>query len=266
MNHRMYHIICLALVLLFVSCEDKTDWDLNEKGRITVADCIITNELKQQELRLYESSGTLNGTVTGISGATVTISDGVNEHLFTEDPDEPGHYLSQNPFRATLDITYRLVISYANRSDTAFAQMAAITPMEALDIQASDSLFRVFYHESPSASMMEIYYDWSQDTEYTASYGSATASETFYTLNDIEAGNIFAPDRQVIRFPHHTNIIRRKYSLSKTHQDFIRGLLLETDWRGGLFDAEPGNVPTNFHNGLHGWFGACMVLSDSTQF
>jgi hypothetical protein len=73
----------------------------------------------------------------------------------------------------------------------------------------------------------------------------------------------FGPAKQEIWFPAGTTLIRKKYSLTKSHQEFIRSLLIETEWRGGLFDMEQGNVLTNFSHGTRGWFAACMVISDT---
>jgi hypothetical protein len=73
----------------------------------------------------------------------------------------------------------------------------------------------------------------------------------------------FAPAKQEVLFPEGTMVYRKKYSLSEDHQSFIRSLLIETEWRGGLFDVEHGNVQSNFTNGTLGYFGVCQVLSDS---
>ncbi len=96
------------------------------------------------------------------------------------------------------------------------------------------------YHDSQDASMTEVYYDWSATPDYCTRYGFCEASEVYYTLYNIDAEKIFAPDRQVITFPENTRIIRKKYSLSPAHQQFVRALLLETEWRGGLFDCRTG--------------------------
>ncbi len=183
-----------------------------------------------------------------------------------EDDTEAGKYVSVVPFRATAGIIYRLTISLGEKADTAYAEMFGITPLDDIDIAPKDSLYHLVYHESQDASMMEVYYDWSAMPDFCSKYGACEASEVFYTLDNIDAEKVFAPDRQIISFPEKTRIIRRKYSLSTAHQQFVRALLLETEWRGGLFDAEQGNVPTNFSHGLRGWFGACMVVSDTTDF
>jgi hypothetical protein len=40
--------------------------------------------------------------------------------------------------------------------------------------------------------------------------------------------------------------------------------MMETEWRGGLFDVERGNISTNLSEGAIGYFAASTVLSDST--
>jgi hypothetical protein len=265
----MYKFIIIfsaALFLMLVSCEEKTTWDLQSSEIVGVADCILTNELRTQELRLYRSSEKLNELPAGISGAVVEINDGRQTVNFVEDDTEKGKYVSAIPFRATVGIIYRLTISLGGKADTAFAEMTGITPLESIDIAPKDSFYRFIYHESQDASMMEVYYDWSATPDFCVRYGFCEASEVYYTLDNIDAEKVFAPDRQVITFPEKTRIIRRKYSLTPAHQQFIRALLLETEWRGGLFDAEQGNVPTNFGHGLRGWFAACTVEIDTSVF
>jgi hypothetical protein len=183
-----------------------------------------------------------------------------------EDSVEPGRYFAEIPFRASAGNRYRLTIALGSEKDTAYAEMTGVTPLGPVDIAPYDSLFHLIYHDSPQASMTEVYYDWSADPGYRDRYGASQASEVYYTLDNIDVEKEFAPDRLIIPFPKHTRIIRRKYSLSIDHQQFIRAILLETEWRGGLFDSEQGDVPTNFHQGIRGWFAACSVVSDTTSF
>jgi hypothetical protein len=266
MKNAAHLLAWLAISLLVLSCEQKTDWNLEASEEFLVADCLITNEMKHHELRLYRSVVKLNQPPEGFSGVTVELSDGSNVVSFEEDPEDPGRYIAAIPFMASAGKIYRLTLSYQGRSDTAFASMTGVSPLETIDIAVSDAFFRFVYHQSTPASMTEVYYNWSAVPQYVEQYGAYQAAEVFYSLDNIDVSKEFAPDKQKILFPHKTQIIRRKYSLSEDHQWFIRSLLLETEWRGGLFDVEQGNVPTNFHQGVHGWFAACMVLSDTTFF
>jgi hypothetical protein len=260
--------LSLLLMLLFMlsSCEEQTSWDISPAQKFPVVDCIITNEYKSHELRLYWSGQDLNQKPEGITGAVVRVSDGTHEVAFEEVPGEAGRYLSAIPFRASAGNEYRLTLSYGGKADTASASMEAVTPLEALVIEPYDSLYRIVYQSGNSPSMTEVYYDWSADGTYCQKYGYCMASEVFYTLDNLDISQQFAPDKQILLFPEETIIIRRKYSLTSEHQRFIRSLLLETEWRGGLFDTEPGNVPTNFRHGVRGWFATCMVLADTTVF
>jgi hypothetical protein len=266
MNKSIISLSVLVLLLPALSCEEKTTWDIQSSDTFAVADCILTNELKQQELSLYRSAGNLNETPAGVSAAVIEVSDGSQVINFREVGTGTGKYVSSIAFRATVGKIYRLTISLGNKTDTAFAEMKGIAPLEAIDITQKDSTYRLVYHETKDASMMEVYYDWSAMPEYCTRYGYCEASEVYYTLDNIDAEKIFAPDRQIISFPKKTQIIRKKYSLSAAHQEFLRDLLLETEWRGGLFDAEQGNVPTNFSHGIRGWFGVSMVETDTTEF
>ena len=86
----------------------------------------------------------------------------------------------------------------------------------------------------------------------------------YYTLDVIDVNQIFAPDKEEIIFPKGAKFFRRKYSLSEKHQEFLRSLLSETDWRGGFFDVAQGNVKTNLSSGAVGFFAVSMVQTDIT--
>ena len=267
MNKQFLHIIALlTLTPLVFNCERQTSWELQSGNEFLVADCIITNEMKNHELRLYRSAERLNQLPEGFPGVTVWLNDGSDSVSFTEDIDVPGRYVSVTPFIAAAGKLYRLTLAYNGRSDTAYAAMTGVSPLETIDIAPTEGAYRFVYHQSIPASMTEVFYNWSADTQFCQQYGACQAAEVFYSLDNIDVSKEFAPEKQVILFPHKTQIIRRKYSLSEEHQQFIRSLLLETEWRGGLFDVEQGNVPTNFHHGVRGWFAACSVVSDTTYF
>lgn len=260
---RFYNIAIIVLVgLMVLSCEEKINWNLQSSDPVLIVDAIFTNEFKAQEVKIYSSYQQLNDSTFFISGATVKASVGNIEYNFTAALDKPGVYYSE-PFAIAYDQVYELEINYDDIYTRAFARGAYISELRTDTIVQNDSgLYHYVYTGSNLPAMTEIYYNWSHDTDYCQFYGNCYAAETYYTLNVIDIGEEFAPEKERIYFPSGTTITRRKYSLSAEHQDFIRSLLIETEWRGGLFDVEYGNVPTNFNNGVRGWFGICMVLED----
>jgi hypothetical protein len=51
--------------------------------------------------------------------------------------------------------------------------------------------------------------------------------------------------------------------MTPEYAEFIREVLQETQWQGGLFNTIPANVPTNLSPGGAGFFAVCGVYSIS---
>jgi hypothetical protein len=200
-----------------------------------------------------------------VSGAEVLVSDGVNAFSFVESKTEPGIYLSV-PFQAAINNTYRLIINLNDNQYAAFSQVEPVTPLGELSIAWDESkkMYRYFPGNEGKPSMTEINYNWSAAQAYCDTFGSCYAQETFYVLDNIDVNAVFGPEKQIIYFPVGTELIRNKYGITYKHQQFLRSLLIETEWRGGVFDVLQGNVPTNLSNGALGYFAACTVVSDTT--
>jgi hypothetical protein len=254
----------IFLVLLIVGCEVEYPWKLQSDNTQTlVVDGILTNELKAQIIKLSLVNPGINMPYQPVSGAAISVSDNTHLYIFSESSQEPGSYYS-TPFQAVVDKNYVLKIGVQSSIYTASAYMVAITALGQIKIIRDKNLYRYNDVKYGNPAMIEVFYDWSSDTAYCSSYGSCQAQETFYVLNNVDVNKEFGPSKDTIFFPKGTKIIRKKYSLSEEHQDFLRSLLMETEWRGGIVDVQQGNVSTNISNGARGFFGACMVLSDTT--
>jgi len=66
-----------------------------------------------------------------------------------------------------------------------------------------------------------------------------------------------------VRFPPGTIVHREKESVNALYGEFLRGVLSETDWRGGMFDVLPGNARTNLAGDAIGFFTASDVIRDT---
>jgi hypothetical protein len=252
------------LLALLAGCEVEYSWNLRSKNINTiVVDGILTNEMKTQCIKISSVNAAMNQAYVPISGATVTVSDSVNLYPFSESLSEPGSYYS-SPFQAFVGKTYYLNIVYQSITYTAKANMASITALDSLVLNKSNDLYTYSQGKTGDPAMTEVFLDWSTVPAYCTTYGHCTAQETFYVLHNIDVNKEFGPEKEIIYFPAGTRITRRKYSLTSEHQAFLRSLLMETEWRGGIFDVQQGNVNTNISNGGFGFFAACMVLSDST--
>jgi hypothetical protein len=84
-----------------------------------------------------------------------------------------------------------------------------------------------------------------------------------YTLNGVDVNKLFKPAQEQVRFPPGTRVFREKESVNGWYGEFLRGVLSETDWRGGMFDVLPGNARTNMQGEAIGFFTAAEVIRDT---
>ncbi len=260
-------IYYMLVLLLSLSCGEKeVDWEIQSDGQERlVVDAIITNELKAQEIFLSRTNQDLNQPSVPVSGAEISVYEGSSRHDFTESESARGTYYSE-PFQAVVGNTYRLIINLQGNQFVATAQTESVSQLGEPIVywDESQSLFRYYPEAYGKPSMTEVFYDWSTSEAYCDTFGSCYAQQTFYVLDNVDVNDEFGPEKQVIYFPSGTELVRRKYGITDEHQQFLRSLLIETEWRGGIFDVLQGNVPTNLSNGAVGYFAACSVVSDTT--
>jgi hypothetical protein len=110
------------------------------------------------------------------------------------------------------------------------------------------------------ASMWEVLVDWSGISGYEQADSTQThARMLFYTLPTLDVSEIFAPRMEATLFPKGAVITERRYSLTPGYAAFVREMLLETNWTGGLFSVVAANAASNLSSGATGFFGVCSV-------
>lgn len=256
----------ILLVLLLLGCnEEPIDWKFDSKDlNRVVVDGIITNELKAQLIQLSHTNSQINEGLQPLIGASVWVDDNTLVYEFAESASEPGNYYS-TPFQAVIDNIYYLTLIHEADTFEAYADMVPVTAQNPTYIQydTSSYLYHFVYTGSRNPAMTKVYYNWSANPDYCEQYGNCYAQETFYNLDNIDVNALFKPETEAIEFPLETIILRKKYSLTEAHQKFLRSLLMETEWSGGIFDVQHGNVSSNMSNGALGFFAACMVVVDT---
>lgn len=256
-------------LIFLVSCTEKIEWDLKyQDADVIVVEAKITNETKPHKVKLSWPLEEMNGEPEPVTGALVQINDGRMIHSLSEDVTNPGIYLTEADFAAEVNRGYQLRIRYGDRLITAIAFTRAVTPFQFMRpyvVQTSPKLYEAYIGESdggPAIVRMEL--DWSHVRGYdTLAFEDSHALIYHYTLNSVDVNRIFSPDKEHVRFPPGTKVFREKESVSREYAEFLRGILSETDWRGGVFDVLPGNALTNLSEGAVGYFTAAEVIRDS---
>ena len=114
--------ICILLALIFVSCEEVIDVDLDTAAPRLVVDASIKwvkdTDGNEQLIRLTTTAPYFSDSVPVVSGATVFVTDDNNNTFqFTEDP-QSGYYTCSN-FVPTINATYTLTIISQGQTYTA---------------------------------------------------------------------------------------------------------------------------------------------------
>lgn len=258
----------IGLILVLFSCEERIDWDLQtRKLPVLVVDGMITNERKPHCVSLTKPVTELNQPPQPVSGALVAISDGDSVLMLNEDIARPGYYYTDSTVQGVVGKIYYLYIRINNIEFGARAMMYPVDPLQPLKyhrIAENNNFYELNYRESSDPSMMKVYLDWSHLADQNDKE-KAKAYIHYYTLKSIDVNELFKPDRERVVFPAGTFVLRKKFSLSPDYREFLRSMLMETEWKGGVFDVLPANVKSNITGGrAAGFFAASTVISDTS--
>lgn len=264
-NKNIIGFLFLTCLLQLSACLEATEWNLkpgeNEK---LVVESILTNEEIIQVVKLSTSYDDLNGSGQPVSDATVSISSFAETINFSP-IGASGIYQSDFPFACQKDVPYTLNIQWQNEDYTAISALSFISPLKEITFQnigQTDSLeileVAPLYHPLEQA-FYEINLDWS----HIIAGDSSRAKMFFYTFRTVDAPELIRPPREQVIFPRGTILIEKKFGLSDGFAEFLRALVLETEWKGGAFDEASSSLPTNISNGGLGYFSVCSVLSDT---
>jgi len=265
----IYVLIATASILL-LGCNEHVDWELKyQEVDILVVEGKISSELKQHEVRLTRPLYEMNGTPDPVSGAQLDIFDGRVHYILSEDPERPGIYRTDSLFAAKLNQFYQLRIRHENKRISAVTFMREVGPFQDMNVypvQSDPPLLEAYISDSEEPSIVRVELDWSSVAGYVGLPDSATHAVIYhYTLNGVDVNKMFKPPQEHVRFPPGTIVFREKESVSPWYGEFLRGILSETDWRGGMFDVLPGNARTNMEGEAIGFFTAADVLRDTIK-
>jgi len=268
---KRFYIFLIALILLN-GCEKAFDWTFEEEDiEIPVVESIITNENKIQEVRLSWVRSAPNNNINPITDAVVSVQVGNTTYAFYHDTTEPGLYKSQQAFIGIVDVALKIDVLVGSNLYSGSDIMIPVTPSQKGIFKAvnnSDSIFEIvsaastFSSSEPAMWILDI--SWSGLPAYMhLPADSCKARLYYYDLKTLDVSQVFAPEKQRIQFPKGALVVQTKYSLSQEHALFRRSILLETEWRGGLFDVSPGTIYSNIKGGATGFFGTSSVVKMS---
>jgi hypothetical protein len=261
-------MLLLTLLVFLASCNEETiPWDLQtHRPDLLVVEGVLTNERKAHEIKITRPVADPLEDPEPVQDAVVAIFDGTNARLLTQA--SPGIYRTAPNFRAVYNRLYTLYILHRGIEYTASSYLVPVRPLDQLSyrsVTGQENRYALELHETDDVSMVEIWLEWSHLPGFSqAPEGETRARIVYYTVKSIDVNKMFKPGKERVIFPAGTKVVRRKYSMNPYQEEFIRTLMAETEWRGGLFDVQPGNVKTNLSDGAVGYFSVSMVVADSS--
>ncbi len=264
----------LTAVLLFAgisACEEKIGWELEPAEQMMlVVEGSITNQKKAHEVRLSTPAWEISGQPEAVSGAAVSISDGDEIFPLTENPVGSGRYFTSPDVQGVVGKDYRLEISVQDYTFSATARMEAVTPFQTIypyKVSSDPDLYQLFIADSREPAIVKMELDWSTVAGYDTLPDNRNHAVIYhYSLSSIDVNELFPSRTGQVRFPPGTVYVAEKMSVSADYEDYLRGMLSETTWNGGVFDVKPGNPESNLTAGATGYFNASTVISLSGVF
>jgi len=262
-------ILLLIFSVLTLSCEERFETDLEPKNtNLLVVEGLLTNENTNHRVKLTHPHQFPNEDPIPATGAFVIITDGENLYGTVEFPVGSGEYYTPE-FRAVFGRIYTLFIQYQGKEFFAWDSPPPVEPLPTFQYRPAGDpeagLFTLTLNGSgDDPNFIEHYIIW-ENTEFCAfTEGACLGKVVFYDLKTIEVHEFFKPDQADFVFPLNSVVVRRKHSVSESYRVFLRSVLSETEWRGGVFDVARANVPTNLSEGAIGFFAVSTVISDTT--
>lgn len=254
----------LILFLFSAGCEEASMLrSTPEDTGLLVVEGIMTNENKNHLIKLSLPYKSQNGMVQPATGATILVSVDSESYLLTESPAGSGNYYTPI-MRAVTGKTYTLIIHYNGKEFSAQDSPVPVQPLRGLKYEKTEPGYQLILdEEGDDPNYIDHVFSW-ETTSGCVTGTSCSGRMVYYDLKTIDANEIFKSEKELFYFPAQTTVTRRKYSVSAGYRAFLRSMLSETEWRGGAFDVERSNVPTNLSVGAVGFFATCSVVSDVT--
>jgi hypothetical protein len=257
------NILFFICICLLTGCEETVNLPLaSEQTNHIVVTGIITNEKMTHLIKLTHPYQKQNQIAGPVSGALITLKEDNTVYDLTETPVGSGEYYTPE-MRAATGKIYTLTILYDGKEFTAQDSPVPVEPIAPISYYNKDTAYLLSFNKSgQDPNFIEHYISWASTPECTTS--SCEGKLVFYDLKNVDVNDLYKPEKKDFAFPIGSTIIRKKYSVSPAYKNFLRSMLSETEWRGGVFDVQRADVPTNLSKGALGFFAVSTVVSDTT--
>ncbi len=266
-------IISIAIIALLSSCKKELNLDLNtEENQRLVVDALFSTYAQEHVVKLNMTANYYSAdSPEKISGATVSISDGSNVTPFLET--SPGIYKSAANATATFSKEHTLTIDYNGKTYTAKNYCDTVPALDTViaELYTGTGGLGGPGNGPPGAEPTGPQYEIKFSTQELVGFGDSYAWKIYVNgvlRNDsiseqISNNDEYLPDGTYFNEVQLTimddlhpgdTIVLAQHAISEETYDAYIAILFQTQFKGGIFDAPPANIPTNLSEGAVGLF------------
>ena len=273
-------MICIFSLSSCVKSVEEISWDLKDHPPMLVVDGAVTNEFKNQGIRLTVSDPYFSTDVPEpVHGATISVSDGNNLYVFSENADYTGWYFSDEPFAGESGKTYNLQIELQESMNGRKDYTASSTLPEGLDIDSiqcaiyelPDAFYGSEADEVTDTTILVVLY-FGNEPESPGNYYFAkiyrnnaptfSGVKSYPFTDDNERNGEYINYMAIIRnVADMDSITFNLYSINKAYYDYINAIS-KMDESGDIYS--PQGPPANALGNVDGALGFFLTTYIST--
>lgn len=267
----------IALLAITTSCTERISMDLDSSYTRLVVYGEITTDTMAHKVYLSKSADYFsNKPVEKISGAQVSISDGVTTTVLMENATEPGTYETPSTFYGVPGRTYRLLVEHVDLigdgkfvSDSASSYLPAPVPIDSIQVAKEElysdgwaiKLFAKDPKEQENFYAFKAYINGKLDTDTLSNH---TSTDDRFFNGKVTNGVIVFFFEELDKIKNNDTVTLEMMSVNKNYMDFIVSVQTAVQGSNPLFSGPPANIYTNFKNGALGFFAAYAPTRKST--
>jgi len=286
-----YNIIALLLASLLTACT--TDMELNLKGAAPelVVEGTITTDTLAHNVSLKKTADYFsNNAAEVISGATVTLSDGLTTITLAEVELKKGNYQTPANYFGVVGRTYTLTIDNVDVNGdglieryTASCPIATKVPVDSIDgkkarlFQSDMWAIKAWVQDPEDETNHYLVRNYKNDKLVSDSIPEwGVTDDEFYNGKYLKDETImyFSSTKEDEKLVKGDKVTLEWCSITKDYQAYIQEVQEEFRGRNPLFGGQPANIRTNIKqllpvdgkNSAHGYFAAYSVSWAETVY
>lgn len=272
-------IVLLAISTMLWNCTERIELNLDSTYTRLVVEGNVTSDTMTHWIRLSETSDYFHNQVApAVTGARVSVDDGVSVHLLTESDTLPGWYFTSPDYHGIPGRTYTLRIGNVDidkdgepEDYSAASTMNPVNSLDSIKIEWFDTFFtgyqvRIWAWDSPQPDWYAFKVRKNGILLTDTLYEMIVQSDEFFNGNYTYGipSQFLSTDKPDEVVEVGDTITFEINGITEEYYNYVIEAQSQVFPQTPLFSGPPANIRTNIDNGAIGFFEAYSVNYSST--